>query len=75
MQLGYVSRVCISSSCDDVVQAAEASRELDRAKAAGEGLTVVVALYERLAGHYNEAKGLVRHASAAATSPQPSNGH
>ena len=55
-----------------MVQAAEASRELDRATAAGEGLTAVVALYERLAGHYNEAKGLVRHALAAATSPPPS---
>lgn len=55
-----------------MVQAAEASRELDRATAAGEGLAAVVALYERLAGHYNEAKGLVRHALAAATSPPPS---
>ena len=30
-----------------------------------------MALYDRLSGHYNEAKGFVRHALAAATSARP----
>ena len=50
------------------MQAAAASRELDRAAAANEGLEALVAHYDSLSGHYNEAKGLVRHALAAATS-------
>lgn len=50
------------------MQAAEANCELDRAVAAGEGLGLVVALFDRLSGFYNEAKGSVRHALAAATS-------
>jgi hypothetical protein len=45
-----------------------ASRDLDRAAAANEGLEALVAHYDSLSGHYNEAKGLVRHALAAATS-------
>ena len=30
-----------------------------------------MALYDRLSGQYNEAKGFVRHALAAATSARP----
>ncbi|KAK9825392.1 hypothetical protein WJX81_008451 [Elliptochloris bilobata] len=51
-----------------LAQAAEAGRELDRALAAGERLDALVALYDCLSGQYNEAKGFVRHALAAATS-------
>ena len=52
-------------------QAAEVGRELDHALAAGDSLEALVALYDRLSGHYNEAKGFVRHALAAATSARP----
>lgn len=54
-----------------VQQAMEISRDLDRALAAGDSLEALVALYDRLSGHYNEAKGSVRHALAAATSARP----
>ncbi len=66
LEANALSRNLVPISC--ATQAAAASRDLDRAAAADEGLEALVAHYDSLSGHYNEAKGLVRHALAATTS-------
>ena len=69
--LGLRPGLGVSTSLCCVKQAAEVGRELDRALADGDSLEALVALYDRLSGQYNEAKGFVRHALAAATSAWP----